>query len=139
MKIGSFWSTWSSVSYANNFLVHIAWPVLLREKQCKYESRNAVTLRHTVSVRSPFCLAKGKAEVRNKRGEQWLSRKKGRLIGKTGQGNKVWEDEKLDRDALCPHDEWKVGDRIMWVEGHINGPSLQDKTITPSSLPGEFL
>jgi hypothetical protein len=73
------------------------------------------------------------------RGEQWLGRKKGRAIGKTGQGNEVGEDEQLDRD------ERKVGDRLSWGGGgemgvqQCNFPSLQDKTITPSSLPGEVL
>jgi hypothetical protein len=77
--------------------------------------------------------------MRNESGEQWLRRKKRRFIGKMGQGNKVGEDEKLDRDGCCPHDERKVGDRLRWVGGYINEPSLQEKTITPSSLPGEFL
>jgi len=65
--------------------------------------------------------------------------KEGEPHRQEGTRKQSLRNEKLDRDACCPHDERKVGDRITWVGGYINGPSLQDKTITPSSLPGEFL
>ena len=153
MKTGNFWSTWSSVSYAHSFLDHIAWPVLLREKQRKYESRNIDRQTASSSELSPcviLCPCDRRAALQKARlkweikGRTMVKTKEGEIHRKDGtrkQSLRRWEvrQRRLLPAACCPHDERKVGDRITWLGGYINGPSLQDKTITRSSLPGEFL